>query len=454
MRRLSALVCAIAATTTVAVAQETMSLTLEQAVAIAMERNQELERARLDIQKADAQVDNAMAGAYPSLNFNTRYTYNIQRPVLYVPLGEGGAIKAVEFGEKQALAADLTLNQTVFNSAVFNGIGTAETYAKVSRQQLRTRTSETVLTVKRAYYGAVLAKQYLQVSETLLNNAEETYKNAQTLYKAGLRAEFDAIRAEVQVANQKPAVVQARDSYAQALEGLRLVLGLPHDQDVEIAETLIRPASLAKVEPEVDEAMKVLEEYNPQIRSLTLADEVNDQLIEINRSDYLPTLSLFGAYQYSAQSADLGKMQFQPSSYLGLNLSLNILNGGRTKAQVEQAMVEKEQSRLQLDQATNGLKTQLENVLRKIDYARKRIESSEHTIAQADKGYKIATATYKAGTGTQLQINDADLALAQSRWNQLTAVYDYHVSIAELEQLLGERYQLTDDGGNVRYSQK
>ena len=74
-------------------------------------------------------------------------------------------------------------------------------------------------------------------------------------------------------------------------------------------------------------------------------------------------------------------------------------------------------------------------------------------IEQADKGYKIAQASYKAGTGTQLQINDADIAMAQSKWNQMTAINDYNVALAELEAILGQRYQLNSDGTDVKYSQ-
>lgn len=451
MRRLSAIIAIATIFSANAFAQGVQTLSMDRAIKVALENNRDLESARLEIGKADAQVDEAFGNALPSLTFNSRYTYTIQQQVFYFPDGDG-VVHPIKVGSKQGLTADLTLNQILFNSAVFTGVGTAETYSKISRQQLRSTASDVVLNVKKAYYGAALAKQFLDVSEALLQNAEETYKNAQALYKAGLRAEFDAIRAEVQVANQRPVVIQARDNYNQALDGLKLVLGMMPDQKIGLSDTLVSPVSTGSVAPQIDEANKLLDEYNAQLKSLALNEEVNRKFIELYRSDYLPTLSLFGTYQQQAQADKLSDFEFQPTSYVGLNLSLNLFNGGKTSAQVEQARVDMEKSRVQLNQVRSALKTQLESVLRKIAYARERIESSEKTIGQAEKGYQIANASYKAGTGTQLQINDADLALAQSRWNRLTAVYDYHVALAELEQLIGRRYELTPDGKNVEYN--
>jgi outer membrane protein TolC len=349
---------------------------------------------------------------------------------------------------------DLTLNQVVFNSAVFTGVGTAKTYSKISRQQLRAETADVVLAVKRAYYTALLAKQVLQVNETLLQNAAENMKNTQVLYKAGLRAEFDAIRAEVQHANQQPVVVQARNNYDMALDNLKLTLSYDDSKQINLSENLIRPASMERSEPDVEAAKAILETYNASLEALRLNTEVNKELIAINKSEYLPTVALFGTYSLQAQSDNFSGLDFQPSAYVGLNLSLNLFNGYKTDAKVQQARIAYEKSRFQLDQTEDALKTQLESILRRIDYARQRIAVSDQTIHQAERGYQIATVSYKAGTGTQLQINDADLALAQSRLNQLNAVYDYDVAMAELESLLGERYTLVPNGDNVEYSLK
>ena len=432
-------------------AQTPQFLSLEEAISLALENNRDLKMTQLQLDNVDAQVDEALGNAYPTLDLNARYTRNIKRPVFFFP-DEDDIVRPIEIGSKNAVSADLTLQQVIFNSAVFTGVGTSKIYAQISRQQLRAQTADVVLNVKKGYYTALLAREVLRVNEALLTNAEANYKDTKALFEAGLRAEFDAIRAEVAVENQRPLVVEAQNNYEAALDVLKLLLGYDNITQVqlELRESLARSESLASTDPELDVAVSVMLENNPQLEALGLSTAVNEELISINRSEYLPTVALFGTYKYEAQADNFRDLAFQPTAFAGLNLTLNLYNGGKTAAKVGQSQIAYDQSRYQTAQVAAALKTQLESTLRQIDYARKRISASDRTIEQAERAYKIATTTYKAGTGTQLQINDADLALAQARLNQLSALYDYNVAKADLESLLGNHIILNNDNAEYR----
>lgn len=441
------------AASSVATAQEPLQLTLASAIERAVTNNRDLANTRLTIETADAQIDEAYSNALPSIGINARYTQNIKKQVFYFP-GPDGVTRPIEIGQNMDLSADLSVNQVLYSSAIGTAVEAAKTYQQISRQQLRTKTSEIVLNVRRAYLAAQLAREVLRVNETVLTNTEENFRTTTVLYKAGLRPEFDAIRAEVQLANQQPAVVQARDNYQLALDNLRILLGVDETQPVEITEDLVRPASLEVIEPSVEEARKVLEENNPTLKALSLNTEVNRDMIDLRRSDYMPTVAAFGTLRFASAADKPANLDLHTIAFAGINISLNLFNGFRTDAQVKQAEIALLQSQQTLAHVTNALKTQVESTLRKVSSARQRIGVSDKTIQQADKGYRIATTSYKAGTGTQLQINDADLALAQAKLNQLNAVFEYNMALAELEQLLGERYQVTSDGMNVHYSSR
>lgn len=427
-------------------AQAPTPLSLEDAIEYALGNNRDLKISRLAIDNADAEVDEALGNALPTLDLNGRYTYNFKRPVFFFP-DEDGVVRPIEIGSKNAFSADLSLQQILFNSAIFTGVGTAKIYAQISRQQLRAETANIILNVKQAYYTALIARQVMEVNETLLANAEANYRDTRALFEAGLRAEFDAIRAEVAVANQRPLVVEARNNYQAALDNLKYLLGYDNLTQVELNLTGVLPAAstLGPAELTLDQAMTLMQEHNPQLEALRLTTNVNQEVIDIRKSEYLPTVALFAAYRYEAQANTFDSLSFKPSAYAGLNLSLNLFNGGKTEAQVGQARVDYERSRYQTAQLIAGLKTQLESVLRRIEYARERIQASDRTIEQADRAYRIAVTTYRTGTGTQLQINDADLALAQARLNQLNAVYDYMLASAELENLIGRNVRLVGD---------
>ena len=427
-------------------AQTPESLSLQEAISIALQQSQEMAVARQELRKADAQVDEAFGNALPTVDFNTRYTYNIQRPVFFFP-GEDGIVRPIEIGSKNALSADISVQQILFNSAVLTGVGTAEIYAQISRQGLRTEAGDVILDVKRAYYGVLLSREVLKVNETLLKNAEANYENTRILFEAGLRAEFDAIRAEVTVANLRPQVAEGRDMYGNAIDGLKTTLGYDNllTEGMEVTGSFVEPTTGGEIAEDYARLEREMLEHNPQLASLRLLADVNRELIEIDRSEYLPTVALFGTYKYEGQADNLGDLDFQPSAFAGINVSLNIYNGGKTAARMEQSRVEYDQNRFRTAQLESALRLQLKSTLRRIDAALEQLRASERTIEQAERAYTISTATYRAGTGTQLQINDADLALAQSRLNRLNAVYNYNVALAELEHLIGRHVRLSGD---------
>jgi len=432
-------------------AQEGVRLSLNEAINTALQSNRELQIARFGIQDAEAQIAEAKASALPTIGISGSYQRNLQSQVFYFP-GADGISRPIQVGSDNVLGASATINQVIYNAALSTAIDASKTYGKISRQALRTEAAQVVSDVKRAYYAALLAREVLKVNETLLANAEENQKSAQLQFRAGIRPEFDAIRAEVQAANQRPVVVQSRDNYQAALDNLRLLLGYTDARPIELTESLVRPVSTERTEPAVAEAQGILEQGNAQLQTLKLNAEVNAQLLKIKKADYMPSLAAVGSFSYQTQFDKFKDIEFQPTSFVGLSLSYNLFNGGRTDAQVQQAEIAYEQSKLQYDQAREALRTQLNIALRRIDYARQRIATGDLTISQAQRAYTIATTSYRAGTGTQLQINDADLALAQAKLNQLNAVYDFNVSLTDLEQILGDRYQLTDDTNNVKYN--
>lgn len=431
-------------------AQTPPNLSLDEAIAVALEENRTIETARLELDVADAQVDEALGNALPTVDLNSRYTWNIRRPVFFFP-GEDGVVRPISIGQKNALAANISVQQILFNSAVLTGVGTSRIYAQISRQALRSEAADVILTVKKTYYGVLLSGEVLAVNEALMKNAEANFANVRVLYEAGLRAEFDAIRAEVTVDNLKPRIIEGRDAYRNAIDALLVAMGRdrPIDEEVSVSGEFREPSSAAPVAASFAELSAELLEHNPQLAQLRLLSEVNRELIEIDRSEYLPTLALFGTWQVEGQADNIGDLDFQPSAFAGLNLSLNLYNGGKTAARVEQARVAYQKNRFEIAELEAYLRLQLRSTLRRIDAAVAQIRAGERTIAQAERAYTIATASYRAGTGTQLQINDADLALAQARLNRLAALHEFNVALAELEHLIGRHVRL--DGDEVEY---
>jgi outer membrane protein len=116
---------------------------------------------------------------------------------------------------------------------------------------------------------------------------------------------------------------------------------------------------------------------------------------------------------------------------------MSVFQGLQTSSRVEQAQIEKRKSEEQEANLERSLRMGLHSVIGNLKQARKRIESQERTVETAERGYKIVTTRFLANAATQLEVNDAQLALTQAKVNRMQAIYDYLVASADLDQLIG-----------------
>ena len=161
--------------------------------------------------------------------------------------------------------------------------------------------------------------------------------------------------------------------------------------------------------------------------------------MKAERSNYLPRLYGFGNYQYQAAQNDLkvSTHDFINSIQVGLQLSMNVFQGFQTDARVEQASIDMRRTQEQVANLELNLRSLAESIVLRLREARRRIEAQEKTVEQAQRGYNIASTRFVNGLGTQLEVNDAQVALTQARVNRIQAYYDYVVARVDLNETLG-----------------
>lgn len=415
-------------------------LSIQEAVRLAIKNNPELESSRLEAEKAHARVREAWGYTMPSLGLSGQYTRAIQKPVFFLPgtfFNRPADISVpVEIGSAHSFNFGLTATQILFNGAVFIAVGATQTYSDAAEELYAGKRIEVIARARKSFYGVLIAREALNLVRQNLTNAEENLKNVRLLRNQGLLSDYDELRATVGVENIRPAVIQSETNHDLAVDALRNTIGLessePIDIDGDLTFQAYDPGILSSPE-------SLLVEANPSLRALRLQREVNQAFVSAERSNYLPTLVAFGNYQYQAQKNNLriSTADFIPSSTVGLQLSLNIFQGWQTTARVDQAEIEVLKSESQLVTVENNLRTALRASIGTLDQSRKRLDAQEKNVETAERGYRIVTTRFLANAATQLEVNDAQLALNQAKVNRIQAIYDYLVASADLDLLLG-----------------
>jgi outer membrane protein len=415
-------------------------ITLEKALELAVKQNRDIQIADQDRAKAGAQVAEARSGAFPQLNLAATYTRNIKNPVMFIPPGSiinpTSTTQAFELGSANAYQAGATLSQPLFNWRVGVAMDIAHTYADYVEQSYQSTQADVILQTKKAFYSVLLMRALARANHEGLDVVRANLENVKAQYKNGTAAEFDLLRAEVQVANTEPITIAAENSLQLATNALKNILSLPLDSAIDVVGDLgFQELAREFVELHRREALT----SNPALSQLRLQESLLDKNISVERAGFFPSLNLTGAYAWQSQDNT-----FQFKNYLwanslnvGLTLSYPLFDGFKTSAKTEQAIIDHQKIVTVLQKAEEGLRLRIESLELRMDEARRRIEGQEKSLGQAHKAVQIAQTRFKSGVGTQLELMDTQVAMTRAQTNYAQAIYDYLVSRAEWENAVG-----------------
>lgn len=441
------------------VSAQTEKFSIDDAIKRALENNRSIKVSILEVEKAEEAVDEAFGYALPSLDLSANFSHLIEKPKTVFPdfesllkaasygiLFDEGLLpydaaklpsvesKLQSFAQANNFETSLQLTQILFNSAVFRGIGASQIYLNLSQEQLRDQIGAVVLDVKKAYNGALLTGELKSITEVSYENALENLSNVKALYEQGLASEYEYLQVQVQVENIKPTIKQLENAYEDAKDGLKILMGLPVDSKIELSGSLdYTPRIGEKSENLVEQGLA----GNAQLKVLTTKRMVDEEFIAIDRADYWPTIAAFGNYTYAGSSDDLNFNTYN-SAAVGLSFSLNLFQGGRVSSKVQQSKIALKQTDEQLSDLKSALKMQIESKYRELKKVESEIEAMERNVKLAEKTYSIAETRYKEGTGTQLEIKNADIELRSAKTNRLQSIHQYNVALDELDNLLGK----------------
>jgi len=431
----------IVATTLAQQVQSPIVLTLEKAISIALKQNRDVLIAEKDRSKADAQVGEAWAGALPQLYLSGQYSRNILKPVLFIPpnnpINPTNETAIFEIGSNNAYQMGASLMQPLFSKRVGLALQIANTYRDYSQQSYRATEQSVIRDVKKAFYLVLLAQKLVEANRQGLDVVKANYENVQALYRNGTAAEFDVLRAEVQLANTEPMLISAENNLALAINALKNLLAIPLEQEVTLEGdfTFVEtpPTTLA-------EARQVAIAKNPTILQLALQESILEKNIGIERAGHYPVLNLVGGYAWQSQDNTYQFKNYNWANTLnvGVALSFPLFDGRRASERVQQAIIDRQKvhyARLKLEE---GIKIQIQAAELRMVEAQKRIAGQEKNIAQAQKAVRIAQTRFQSGVGTQLELLDSQVAMTRAQTNYAQAIYDYLVAQAEWDYGVGK----------------
>lgn len=420
--------------------QETLELTLEQAIEIALNDNLLIKVADMEIERQDYVRKETLGNLYPNLSATGQYAYS----AVQQEMAEG-----LSFSSDHTINATASLTLPLFAPAVYANLKMNRTQMESAVEAARASKLTLVTEVRKTYYVILLGEQSLEVLNESARMVQDAVNNAEAMFLSGLAAEYDLLTAQVQLSNLQPAIIQTKSSIDVAKMLLKTHLSIPQDYDIKVVGTLdaFSEQILSNNTPYATDIYN-----NSDIRNLEIQTKLLKNQLKLINTQRMPTIAAFGqANLIGMERIDLGGLfggapsgatglWWQTPLSVGVQISVPIFSGFKINNQARQVKNTISQLDLQRDYLEQGVKMQTQSSINSIITARETMYSNEKTVAQAQKAYDISSARYQAGAGTILELNSSQLSLTQAQLNYSQAIYDYLAAEAEYEKVVGKEY--------------
>ena len=431
-------------------AQDVLKLNLSKALEIALSENPTVKVADKEIEKKKYAQKGSYAALFPQISFAADDNRTLKKQVMYMDGFDMGSTeipegteavdmsKGIEVGRDNNWSLGFNASMPLVNASLWKSLSISALDVELSVEQARSSKISMVNQVKKSFYSVLLANDSYRVFKESYDNAMENYLDIKKKYEQGTVAEYDLIRADVTVKNSEPNMLQALNSLTLAKWQLKALLGMDLETEIDCEGTLVDfETELFADFLSTDTTLA----ENTDLKQIDLQAEQLKKTLMMQKFDYLPTLSLTGLYQWTSMNNDFKFKDYQwnPYSMIGVSLSIPIFSGGSKYHKIKQTQVSMQQMDLQREDTKRNLQLAIKQYMDNMNTCIKKFDAAQKGVEQANRGYLIAQKRYDTGAGTLLEMNDAELALTQSKLNFNQSIYDYMVAKSDLEKVLGQQ---------------
>lgn len=426
-------------------AADTLRLGVDDAIRYALRDGMEAAMARQDVAAAQAQVGVARSYALPQLSLVGTYTRNVKKPVIFFEF-EPGETQSFEIGQDNAWFGALTLSQTVWASGrVRSGYNMAKQRAAGAELAGDDVAAVIAREVRSAYYAALLAGEQVRIAERALEQAEKNVEQISARVARGVTPEFDKLRAQVTVANRRPAVVRARNGEQIALENIKRILGVPLDRPLRLKEELVYVPFSGGRDEVVETALAQRRDLGAARRE---ADAAEFQY-KAQRANSRPLLNLEGNVSWQGETSDglwPGDQESAESAAIGLSLVWPFMDGFKTRNEAKLARAMADKAKLQVEWVEDLIRLEVRSNWNDVQSIALEIDGAQQAVDVAQQAYSIAQVRYERGLSTLVEMLDTEFALIESALNLSATLYRYNVALANLEYSVGQGPRLYENG--------
>ena len=415
--------------------QNTLTLTLDKALEIALDENPTIKVAAEEIALKKVASKEAWQSLLPEASLNGSLDHTIKAAEMKL---NDMSFKMGQDGTNTANAG-LSINLPLFAPAVYRAMSMTKTDIELAVEKSRASELDLINQVTKAYYQLMLAQDSYEVLQGSYKLAEDNFNVVNAKYQQGAVSEFDKISAEVQMRSIKPNVISAANAVTLAKLQLKVLMGITADVDIKTDDNLTNYESMLFANQLKEEDVSL--ENNTTMKQFELNMKLLEKNVKSLKTNFMPTLSMSFSYQYQSlynPNINFFDYTWSNSSSLMFNLSIPLYRASNF-TKVKSARIQMRQLDWNRIDTERKLNMQVVSYRNNMTASSEQVVSNKENVMQAEKAVQIAGKRYEVGKGTVLELNSSQVSLTKAQLTYNQSIYDYLVAKADLDQVLGKQ---------------
>lgn len=409
--------------------QKVQAITLQQALELASRNNQELQIARLNLEKAQEGVREAYAEEYPTLSTQWDFT-RTDSATASLQQNQNTLFQRNNSTISTNLTGTFELSYDVYTSGkVTAQIALAQNQVKVAQLDFDRINEEIIYNVTREYYALQNADAQIGIQQASVENAQQNLKVSKSLEEAGVGTYFDVLRAKVDLANSQQQLTLAYSNQNIARRQLVKRLGLAEDADIKAADSI---DVAGKWPLSLEETIVQAYKNRAELEQLLVENDIEHNRETISNSTTAPQVSLFANYNMIGSLDD--SIGPEDGYTFGARLRWTLFDGGATKAKVAQNQIQQSVINHTFADQRDKIRFEVEQAYYTLQANAQNIETAQKTIELATESLRLARLRFQAEVGTQTDLINAKTELTTAQGNLLRAIVEYNTALASLKR--------------------
>jgi outer membrane protein len=405
-------------------------LSFDQAITLAREHSLVLKKGQADRDAYRELFRAAVAVRFPTLEATVLASYKDAVPKLEIELPIGQSFTK-DFGSNETYQTDLSLQIPLYTGSKISGnIDLSRSALDLHEALLDAGDELLTLTVRVAYLSLDHADHVIAAFEAAAKRTELTGRDVQALYGAGMADSLDIYEARRAINNTQLALRSAQINRRQREIELITLLGLEPEDTLRLTSRPPEPGTL-------EITYSGVSSQKPDLEAAQASIAMNRSLVTLSRSDYFPTLVLFGGWSYGKPNIDPFHNKFNDYFTVGAKLNWSLNLGFKTVRNVASAKYQLIASRREYDRVVEQLDREARLALEALELAHEQYETSLQNRSIAEDNYRLAQTQHREGTLSANRLLDIEAALSQAESSLAGARTDYHITMSKYLYVIG-----------------